>query len=166
MMDSGERSYDYRPSWWTIAFAGLFFSTCAGVLGYEAWTNEQGLILNGLIEFDVQGATIFYWVLTALSVGFVAIALSLIYHRFTYNQRLTLGATALRVPKSRFSHEVAAIAYRDIRDLSEARVNGQRFLYVVHPGGKYTIVAAMLPSKAAFEEVRDILAAKAGSEIR
>jgi hypothetical protein len=159
-----ERTYEYRPGWGTIAFSGLFFAACVGVLGYEAWTNDRGLILNGAIEFGVQGATIFYWVLTALSAGFVAISLSLIYHRFTYTQRLTLGATSLRVPVSRFSHDSKEIAYRDISDLSEARVSGQRFLYVVHPGGKYTIVASMLPSKAAFAEVRDLLAAKVGGK--
>jgi hypothetical protein len=44
--------------------------------------------------------------------------------------------------------------------LSAARISGQRFLYIRHPGGKYTITSSMLPSKHAFDEVRQLLSTK------
>jgi histidinol phosphatase-like PHP family hydrolase len=56
------------------------------------------------------------------------------------------------------SREEKEIAYRDISELTEATISGQRFLYIMHPGGEFTIAASMLPSKAAFAEVCELLA--------
>jgi hypothetical protein len=102
----------------------------------------------------------FYWVLCACSVGFVAIAVFLAYHRLTFRQRIAFGPTALLVPASRWSSAEQQIGYRDVQTLSIDQVSGQRFLYVTHSGGQYAITASMLPSKAAFEEVCELLAAK------
>jgi hypothetical protein len=61
---------------------------------------------------------------------------------------------------SRWSDAETKIAYHDMQRLSAARISGQRFLYIQHPGGKYTITSSMLPSKNAFDEVRQLLSAK------
>jgi hypothetical protein len=39
-------------------------------------------------------------------------------------------------------------------------MNGQRFLYVMHAGGKYTITASWLSSESAFEELCQALEAR------
>jgi hypothetical protein len=44
--------------------------------------------------------------------------------------------------------------------VSGATINGQRLLYVRHVGGTYTIDAPMLPSRAAFDEVCELLATR------
>ena len=160
-MGSVEREYEYRPKWTLIVFCAAFFGLGAVVLGEKAANNDRGLIINRVIELGPDGATVFFWVLTACSVGFVAIAAFLAYHRLTFRQRLAFGPTAVIVPVSRWSREEKEIAYRDILGLSEATISGQRFLYVTHPGGKYTITASMLPSRAAFAEVCELLAVKA-----
>jgi hypothetical protein len=66
----------------------------------------------------------------------------------------------MTVPASRWSRGEKTIAYRDIEALSQTAVNGQKFLYLKHPGGKYTITASLLPSKAAFTEICALLAAR------
>jgi hypothetical protein len=152
--------YEYRPKWTMIVFVATFFALCAVVLGYAAVDNDRGLIIDGIIAFGAGGATVFYWVLTVLSAGFVVIAAFLAFHRTTFHQRLVFGPEAMTVPASRWSRAEKEIAYRDIASLSKAAVSSQRFLYVKHSGGKYTIAIAMLPSAAAFEEVCDLLATK------
>ena len=102
----------------------------------------------------------FYWVLCACSVGFVAIAAFLACHRLIFHQRIVFGPMALLVPASRWSSAEQRIGYRDIQALSRAQVSGQRFLYVIHSDGQYAITAFMLPSTAVFEEVGALLAAK------
>ncbi len=159
-MDGDVREYDYRHKWTMIVFCATFFSLCAAVLGVKAANNDRGLVINGLIELGPGGATLFYWVLTALCVGFVVIAALLAYLRLTVRMRLAFGVTGMTVPSSHWTSEEKEIAYRDIVAVTEATVSGQRFLYVTHPGGKYTILASMLPSKAAFAEIRDFLAAR------
>jgi len=158
-MGGEAREYEYRPGWTTIVFGGGFFALCAAVIGSKAAHNERGLIINRIIELGPDGATSFYWVLTALSAGFVVLATFLAYHRVTCHQRLVFGRAAMTVPASRWSREKKEIAYSDIVALSETTISGQRFLYVTHSGGKHTITASMLPSKAAFAEICEFLAA-------
>jgi hypothetical protein len=160
--DPTEREYPYRPSWTVIVFVGGFFALCALVLGGRASDNRRGVIINGIIELGPDGATRFYYVLCAASVGFVVVSIVMAYHRLAFQQRLVFGTAAMTVPLSRWSRATKQIAYRDIQGMSITAVSGQTFLYVHHVGGKYTIVASMLPSQEAFEEVRALLAAKIG----
>src|SRR6266581_421134 len=154
-----EREYPYRPRWVVIILSGLFFAACGVVIGIEASGNDRGLVINGVIELGPDAATKFYWVLCACSVAFVVLSMFLAYHRIAFRQRLAFGPTSLIVPASRWSHAETEIPYRDIERLSAARISGQRLLYIQHPGGKYTIGGSMLPSKDAFDEVRQLLSA-------
>jgi hypothetical protein len=159
-MDDVEREYDYKPKWRVIFLCAFFFGLGAVVLAFKAANNDRGLIISGIIKLGPQAATIFYLVLTACSLGFVGLAAFLAYHRVAYRQRLAFGTAALIVPASRWSGEEKEIAYRDIEGLSTTVVSGQRFLNIHHSGGKHTITASMMPSKAAFEEVCALLAAR------
>ena len=159
-MGSAEREYAYRPKWTLIVFCAAFFGLGTVVLGSKAARNDRGAVINGLIELGPDGATAFYWTLTAGSFGFVAIAGLLAFHRLTFRQRLAFGPTTLTVPAARWSRAEKEIAYRDVLGLSETAISGQRFLHVTHTGGKYTINAGMLPSKVAFEELRELLAVR------
>lgn len=155
-----ERQFDYRPKWTAILFCAVFFGLCAVVLGAKAANNERGLVLNGIIELGPEGASIFYWVLCGFSVAFVIMAVFLALHRAVLRQRLAFAQTALLVPRSRWSNQERHIEYDDIQAVTTGEISGQHVLYVHHTGGKYTIVASMLPSRAAFEEVRALLNGK------
>jgi hypothetical protein len=159
-MGGVECEYAYKPRWTLIVFCAVFFGLAAVSLGVKAHGNDRGIIINRVIKLSPSGATTFYWVLCACSVGFVAIAVFLAYHRLIFRQRIAFGPTALLVPVSRWSSAEKQIDYRDIQALSRAQVSGQRFLYVTHSGGQYAITASMLPSTVAFEEVCALLAAK------
>jgi hypothetical protein len=159
-MDGDVREYPYRPSWRAIIFSALWFGLCAAFLGSEAAHNDQGLLINGIIGLGPGGATVFYWILTALSAGFVVISAFLAYHRLTFQQQLVFGPAVMTVPVSRWSRETQRIEYRSIEALSKTAVYGQQFLYITHPGGKYTLSMAMLPSKAVFAQISELLAAR------
>jgi hypothetical protein len=154
------REYEYKPRWKPIVLGIAFFGLAAVFLGSEAAHNDRGLVINRFIELGPEGATAFYWMLTACGVGFVVIGVLLAHHRTTYQQRLVFGTAAVTVPASRWSREVKEIVYREIWKLSTATVGSQRFLYVLYAGGRYTITAAMLPSTELFEEVCELLTAK------
>jgi len=159
-MGGVEREYAYKPRWTLIVFCAVFFGLVAVSLGAKAHGNDRGVIINRVIKLSPSGATTFYWVLCACSVGFVAIAAFLACHHLIFHQRIAFGATALLVPVSRWSSAEQQIGYWDIQALSKTQVSGQRFLSVTHSGGTYVLTASMLPSKAAFEEVCELLAAK------
>jgi hypothetical protein len=148
-----ERQYDYKPKWTVIVLCGVFFGACALVLGVKANGNERGLIINGIIELSPDGATTLYWVLTALSIGFVIVAGLLAVIRLTLHQRIVLAEACLTVPRSRWSGEEVTVPFADIVELSASEVSGQRFLKIVYKGGKFTLTASMLPRKGDFDEI-------------
>lgn len=147
------RQFRYGPKWTVIVFCALFFGACAIVLGAKAKGNERGLILNGVIEFSPTGATIFYWVLAALSAGFVVVAGFLAVMRLALRQRIAFTETCLMVPRSKWSSEEVTVPFRDVLELTRAEASGQRFLTIVHPGGKFTLIGWMLPKKQDFDEL-------------
>jgi hypothetical protein len=153
MNAASDREFAYRPGWKALFLCAVFFGICAAVLGAVAATNERGLVINRIFEFGSDDATIVYWVLCVCSIGFlVAIAL-LAVHRVLVPQRIVIGSTAIRVPKSRWSSKEKEIAYQDIATLSLTETSGYQFLHITHSGGKVTIMAALLPSKSAFYEI-------------
>ena len=159
-MAMNEREYEYKPKWWVIVLGIAMFGPAAILFGTKAAYNDRGLIINRVIELWPLGATIFYSVLAAASLGFVAICMFLLYLRLAYQHRIVIGPTGLVVPATRWSAHERVIAYRDIQGLSITTVSGERFLYIEHPDGRHTIVASMLPSKDDFEDICAFLAAK------
>jgi hypothetical protein len=148
-----EREYAYRPKWTTIVLASLFFGAGALFFAAMAKDNDRGLIINGIIELSPGGARIFYWALAALSVGLVAAASTMAMVRLTLRQRIAVGTTCITVPRSRWSSEEIAVPFAEIIRLSTSDVSGQRFLKVVYRGGKFKLVASMLPSEGDFDEI-------------
>lgn len=148
-----ECHYDYRPKWTIIVWCALFFGANAFVLGAKANRNDRGLIINGIFELSRDGATVFYWVLAVLSIGFVVIAGFLAIVRLTLHQRIALGETCITIPRSRWSSEEVTVPFSEIVEVSESKVSGQRFLKLVYSRGKFTLTASMLPSKEDFDEI-------------
>jgi len=68
-------SYPYKPKASSLVLACVFFGACALIMGGQAASNDEGLILNGVIHFSIYGATVFYWCVAGVSGAFVAIAL-------------------------------------------------------------------------------------------
>jgi hypothetical protein len=146
-------SYEYKPKALNMVLAGIFFVVCALCLFQEARTNQQGLIIDGLIRLDPHNATLFYWGLAACSVVMALISLPGLYRAMTSMQKLVLNETALRVPKSGLSNTIATVSYHNITGLSLVKTRSQRILIVKHNNGKANISQSMLPSSAIFEKI-------------
>jgi len=69
------KEYDYRVKLRTAIWPMVFFGAGDPVIFHEAMTNDRGLIIDGFINIDAGGATIFYYVLSWLAVGFVLLGL-------------------------------------------------------------------------------------------
>jgi hypothetical protein len=150
--DAG-KVYDYRPRWTVIVLCALSFGAAALFFAAEASGNDRGLIINGLIELPPAGATVFYWVLAALSVGFVAAAATMAAVRLTLHQRIAFTDSGIAIPRSRWSAEETAVPFSEIVALSTSEVHNQRFLKIIYRGGKFTLTASMLPGNEDFDEI-------------
>jgi len=148
-----ERAYPYRPGWTAIVLCTLFFGALAAFMAHVARSNDRGLVINGVVTLSPGGATAFYWTVAGVGACFVLLAGLLAVVRLTSRQRVALAPAALLVPRGRWSNEETAIRFAEVLELSRTEVQGQHFLKIVHPGGTFTLVASMLPSREDFESV-------------
>lgn len=150
-------SYDYKPKLWLMLLVVAFFGACAAVVGNVALTNDRGLILNRIIEFSQSSATIFYWAVCIVAVGFVVIGCIGIITSLRTPKKVVLGDTSISAPKSHLSKNIVTIPYDEIVDIIDQTVQKQVFLIVQGNQKKVTIARSSMASKEKFTEMRSAL---------
>ena len=155
-----EVRFPYKPKILVFVLAILFFVGCATILANVALTNDRGLILNKLLEFSAEGATIFYWCLTAASILFIVFGTIALYSGLSTKKEVVVTDHKIMSPKSGLSNRVISVVFSDIADVNIQSIQKQRFLNVLHSGGKLSIPQSMLANKQAFEELVSLVAAR------
>lgn len=151
------KTYPYNPKATTIILCILLFGACAVMFGWMAAMNDSGLILNGVITLSVRGATIFYWTLATLSMGFVLIGILLTIQRVMGSVSLEISNSSVRIPSGFLKRSITEIDLADVVDLSEAAVQGQRFFYLHTKGKKHCLNRSLMPSNADYEEAKVLI---------
>ena len=171
-MDGVEREYAYQPRWWAILLGLSYFG------------------LGAVVALAAVGAghlPALYWAVCALCFVGVALVGARAVGRLLLRQRVALTRSGLLLPRSLWSAEEVVLDYRAITGLfissgvyaprlcrvaldcraadgwPTRKVKQALFLYVAHVGGERRVVAAALPSHAAFEELCGLLAARVGA---
>jgi len=134
-----------------------FFALCGVVIGGKAM--DPGPLRIAVIRLEPAEASIVYWILTVGCGLFVLSGIAAIVQRIVAPKTLELGIDALSLPSGFMQRGLVQIPYRDIQSISDVSVSGEKFLYIhtAPAGRRYTLTASLLPSKAAFEEVREFL---------
>lgn len=144
--------YAYKPKTHVMVLATLFFAACAAGLFYAGFSNDRGLILNGIFKMDEGDAQIFYYVLSGVSVLMVIGGL----YGFVMSARapryVVLDETGIEIPGGAGQKPVR-IPYASIKGLEPGGAYKQRWLYVVHTGGRRAIMASMLEGKNTLDEI-------------
>jgi hypothetical protein len=151
------RRIPYNPKWWALIAGAVFFGACSAFMAYKAAHNTVGLTINGVVTLEPAGATVFYWIISALAAGFVFLALVEMARRIANPRILEMGTDALLLPYGRFQKQTSRIAYSEIQSVSEVQFSGQKFLYVTAGGLRYTITASLFPDGESYVAVRDFL---------
>jgi hypothetical protein len=154
---SGELCIPYQVKTHTLALGIIFFGGTTVFLLALLITSEGGSILDRARELvgGIAGAGMFVATLFALHV------------RLRRKPVLVLGTNSLRFPTGMRWREVE-ISYADISNVTSHRRKLVRYLTVqLRNGRSYSIMASMLPSRIAFDQVRSILDARRnGNPIR
>jgi len=157
MHESLPKTYPYNTKMTTTILSLLFFVACAAVLAWKATSNEHGLILDGIFTFTESGASTFYWILAALSLGFVLIGALLMIERAMGPVNLEITESTIRIPRGFIKRVITEIQLAEVVELSEVEVQKQRFFYLHTPGKKYFINESLMPSKENYEEVKVLI---------
>lgn len=153
-----EITYPYRPKPGRMLIVVIFFGAGALLLAHEALTNDRGLILNGIIHFGMEGATVFYWCVAGVCGAFAAGGLMATLFGLFSNQSVSLSETELSAPKHILSLENTVVPLSNIVRLELQSIRNLHFLNVYHRGGKLTIAEANLPDTVAFGIICEHLA--------
>ena len=142
-----ERQYKYQPRWWHLLVVGAYCSLLAASVIAHASPETLGIV---------------YWIILVVSLGGVALSGVAAFDRLFLRRRIAFTSTALLLPKPWSLSEEEAIDYQAITglDVSKVAEHGPQCLYLTHGGGRREIPEAMLPSRAAFEEVCALLTAR------
>ena len=152
--------FAYKPKTLTMLLAAAVLpALCDRPGSTRAATNDSGLILNGIIHMDEGSATIFYYVLTGLAAimaagGVFGFVMSARGPRF-----VVLDDTSVEIPGNAGMKPVR-IAYNAITGLQPGGAYKQRWIYVVHTGGRQAIMSSMLANAAQLDEIANQLAAR------
>jgi hypothetical protein len=144
--------YRYVPRLAPMLAALSFFGACLVFYVWRTATNDRGLIINGLLELERDGATVFFATLAVASAGFVLIGVWAVSTRMRAPSYLVLDEESLSIP-SRFRRKARTVPYAAIRDIQLLNVQGQSMLQLATDSDKLTIAAIMLTSDAQLREV-------------
>jgi hypothetical protein len=145
-----------------LVLSGLFFGFCTAILAHEAETNDRGLILNGIIHFDRDGADVFYAVLAVLSAAITAFA-GLGFLRVSQIKEfwITFGPEALSFPAAPLWSAKRISVPWDRIDAVETTLVGKRAMLKIHEGERaHVIPSRWFADLAAAREAAEMITAR------
>ena len=148
------REFRYNLSRRTIIGWSLFFTACVLLFGYQAVTDNDGVIFVLLyIPFTPFVATVTWIVCFGV---FATVALR--------RRRIAFGDKQLTMPKSWWSWAEKSIPYQDLRAVrlspTDSPIAGERLVYVLHKSGVECLSAAMFSSEGTFDDCVQMLKKK------
>ncbi len=154
-MEKTTLTYKYEGKTWLLLLSGLFFAAAAAFFYYLAVSNDKGLIINNIISLSENGAAIFYWVLFALSMGFVLIMFVGLYFKIkNAPNHLVIDEEKIIIPPIGLRRKTTEIAFSDIESLRETKISGNDMLMIYFNGKETSIHKSLMPNKQAFEEAK------------
>jgi hypothetical protein len=135
-----------------LVFSILFFGLCAVALCYQASHTRRGVIIEGAIHLNRGQAQIFFWVLAALSLGFVALGTVGLVRLARGKLEVVIDDGGIALPGTLFRPRPHRFAWPEITGARLSKVSGQAFLTITAPGAKASLAKAHV-TDAAFDEI-------------
>lgn len=144
--------YQYKPKPGGVFAATGVFLLGTLFMGYVANTNRAGLIINHLIRFDADGATAFYWVMTVLCSGMIAVGLNGIRLALMKTRCILLSPTEIEIPAKWPGFGNTAIPFRAITGLELEVVKSSRIITITSNLGRTQFSQRFFDDEASFED--------------
>jgi hypothetical protein len=158
--DTTARTHRVEPRWPVIVSAGLAAGFAMVLLAFFAVDDRGESALQGFTALSAEVVGVLYWVLFALCAICALLAIRFAWRRVGHRGRIAIGADHLVGPREEGSTEERIIPYALVMGMELEHIEGERYLHLALPDGKYTIAASALASDAAFDELRALLAAQ------
>lgn len=159
-----ERSYLYGARTEGLVAGTLFFGVGTIVSACIAATNDKGVVIEGIIKLGVNGATIFYWILTAMSAAIVSFVLYAAFRKSTNPRHLVVSHDCIKVPGPVWSDYNRTILVEDIQRVSVIQRRHSRTLRIHSSSAQSVdIQDILLPQNSDLDEIRTAVSHGASS---
>ncbi|MDR3613292.1 MAG: hypothetical protein P4L53_06985 [Candidatus Obscuribacterales bacterium] len=154
------RKYPYNASYKRMILCGAIVTLMGYCLAQAAMTNDRGLSIDYIINFDTSGATIFYWSLCGFCVlgGLVAI-LAMVIRRVSPKE-LEIDDNGITIPYGFMLSKTKRVNFSEISNITETVISRQTFLNLYTPAGKVALMESLLPEKNDYEDIKEFLQLK------
>jgi uncharacterized membrane protein YdbT with pleckstrin-like domain len=149
--------FPYKPKMRKHILGASFFALCSFALTMKALQNDEGLIINGMFELSIDGASIFFWVLASFSVLFVLLGIVIIISIIQKPKEITITDNEIFVPKSLISSKIFHIKFDNIQEIKMQDVFNERILIIIHSEGKAAIPRSVFGSNERFEALESLI---------
>lgn len=152
-------SYPYKPKKWLGVVCIVLFGFGAWFLGYQAQTHDNGInliVYRHILEIPLsaQEATLLLWGITILSAVMSLLGFLVLYKAFISKAELVLANDRIIVPVGVFNfNKTQTILYAEIHSAQIFKINGNRFLRLIHENGKLDVSGSMLPAKSVLDDI-------------
>lgn len=136
-----------------LAMVGCALAVTAGG-AIVAANNTKGLRLVEVVTLSPEGASIFYWVMTA-ACGLFALpmALALSWRAAFIKQRVAFTQSSVWLPRTNWSTELVEVPFEEVVAARTWTYGKERVITLVLTGRKFRIVQSWLPSREAFDDI-------------
>ena len=147
----------------STALFGVAFSATLTVWGaHVARTNQNGLIIRGLIHLSPSMATAFFWLTTLLLGLMLAACLFLTFTCFNGKRAVTLLPDRIEAVLGAITTKKVIVPYSSITKLELQAIRDQKILYIHHRCGRIALVPALLPKRSDLDDIYSTLLSRTG----
>jgi hypothetical protein len=146
-----------------LVLAALLFGGAAAFFAHRASTNDRGLILNGIIHFDPDGADVFYVVMALLSAGMSAMGAFGMWRLSRIDPfRVVIRKKSISLPSGPPVRAAeSTISFRDVVGVELLPPQKPVRLAIHAAGGTHGIAANTLPEGWTLREIGDLVMERA-----
>jgi hypothetical protein len=148
-----DRVFACRPNQLKLVAGAIFFGVGGVWMFWAGRTNREGLIVDGVIHLDPNGAMVFYLVVSLAAVAMAMFGVYALVRVSVNPHRIVVGAEGVTTPKWIWSASPDFIRYRDIRTVRLHEMRGVRYLRIYHADGTHAISQAMMGGESEFDAI-------------
>jgi hypothetical protein len=152
--------FPYNASYKKMILCGAIIALMGYWLAQSAMTNDRGLSIDYIINFDTSGATIFYWILCGFCVLGCLVAIFAMVSRRVSPKELVIDDDGITIPYGFMLSKTQRVKFNEITNITETVVSRQTFLYLYTPAGKVALMESLLPEKNDYEDIKEFLQLK------
>ena len=135
-----------------ILFGVILFAIAGPWFGHRAWTNDAGIVINGLVPVPPTAATAFLAILGLLTTLMAMAGGATILNHILSPSRISLRIDHIVLPVGGLLRADRVITNAELERIVTTSVSGHDFAYVyLSDCTKVTITGSMLESAATFQ---------------